>query len=227
MRCSDFQILIDDYLDERLSVLRDSFEQHSSQCTDCASKLKAEKVLRQVLRDLPVPPPSAGFETRVLSAAMRQVVPPRRQQRQRQWQWAAAAVMSAAALTIGVFQLQQGENLSPASGMKLADAGIATPQETRWMRVMVKAPRALPGAQIRLELPEGSEFAAYSGQRVLEWTADLSAGQNLLEVPVTGDHAGVAVATISYQGSQRRMLLALNPSRDAQIDPISKETVYG
>ncbi|WP_165797337.1 anti-sigma factor family protein [Solimonas fluminis] len=201
MDCSDFRSQLDEYLDGRLVAGHEACVRHLEGCPDCRSRVASERRLREALRQLPTPMPRGSFEDRVLRTAMRAAPSPRRGA----WVRYAAAAALLLAVAGGILSLR----MPPQAEATLATVPAGGHAEPRTVRLVLTAPRALPGAQIRLELPDHSEFAAYKGQRVLEWTADLVEGPNLLEVTIHGPGKGVALATVSYRGSQRTLPLPL------------------
>ena len=63
MNCTDIDQHIDGFLDGELSSLQaQAFDQHASSCAECIRKLDAEKQLRAMLHNIPVPPPSSDFK---------------------------------------------------------------------------------------------------------------------------------------------------------------------
>lgn len=198
MNCSKFRSQLEDYVDNRLVAGRDACLRHAESCPDCAGLVASERRFREALAQLPVPAPRIDFEGRVLRAAMQAAARPSHPARPR---YAAVAAVLVA-ITAGFFAMQP----VPQPAAVIAESSPSP----RTVRLVLTAPRALPGAQIRLELPDDSEFAAYKGQRVLEWTADLVQGANLLEVTINGPGKGTAVATVSYRGAQRTLPLPLD-----------------
>lgn len=198
MNCSDFRSQLEDYVDNRLVAGHDACGRHAESCPDCARLVASERRLRDALAKLPAPLPRVGFEGRALRAAMQAAAEPRRPARLR-YAAAAAVLVAIAAAFVAMQPL-------PQPGAVIAEAAPSS----HTVRLVLTAPRALQGAQIRLELPDDSEFAAYKGQRVLEWTADLAKGANLLEVTINGPGKGTAVATVSYRGAQRTLPLPLD-----------------
>jgi len=195
MNCSEFRSQLEDYVDNRLVAGHDAYVRHAESCPDCARLVASERRLRDTLAKLPIPPPRVEFEGRVLRAAVQAAARPSPPARVR---YAAAVLVAVTAVFFAMQPLPQPR------------AVIAESAPSRTVRLVLTAPRALPGAQIRLELPDDSEFAAYKGQRVLEWTADLAKGANLLEVTINGPGKGIAVATVSYRGAQRTLPLPLD-----------------
>lgn len=198
MNCFDFRSQLEDYVDNRLVTGHDACGRHAESCPACARLLASERRLRDALAQLPVPAPRIDFEGRVLREAIQAATRSRHPARLR---YAAAAAVLVA-ITAAFFAMQP----LPQPGTVIAESAPSP----RTVRLVLTAPRALPGAQIRLELPDDSEFAAYKGQRVLEWTADLVQGANLLEVTINGPGKGTAVATVSYRGAQRTLPLPLD-----------------
>src|SRR5688500_6817777 len=107
-----------------------------------------EPELKERLRALPVPPPSADYVPRVLEAV-------RRAQRQ-SWRPLLGAAL-AASVVVGVGTgVWLGQRTAPSDGahaVTLAQ-GVVSP-----VRLMFRSPRELQGVEIHLQLPPGVELA--------------------------------------------------------------------
>jgi anti-sigma factor RsiW len=71
MQCSELEQHIDDRLDDQLSgEERAAMDAHLAGCASCRSRVREEQALREMLSDIPVPAPSAGFAARELRQAL-------------------------------------------------------------------------------------------------------------------------------------------------------------
>ena len=71
MNCEKTQSLLNDYIDDTLSVLHaEVVNNHCHACADCARQLESLRLQKETLKSLPVPPASDGFEKRVFATAV-------------------------------------------------------------------------------------------------------------------------------------------------------------
>lgn len=158
-----------------------------------------EPGLKERLRALPVPPPSADYVPRVLAAV-------RHAQRHAWRPFLGAALAASLAVGVGI-GAWLGQRTDPADGalsVTLAQ-GVVSP-----VRLMFRAPHDLQGVEIHLQLPAGVELAGRPGRSELRWHADLQAGGNLLELPVIiqGGEGGVLTASVGL-GQDRKQFVVL------------------
>ena len=150
--------------------------------------------LQQVLRDLPVPPPSPGFAARVLGAGRARSRPA----------WRPAFALAASLLvSIGAGFLWMQHPVPADQGA--GPIALVSANQVEPVRLVFRSPRALQGVTLHLQLPEGVELAGYSGQRELRWQVDLQAGANSLELPVLvrQGNGGLMTASLTH-GPDRR-----------------------
>lgn len=213
MDCKQIQQCTDDFLDGTLPAGElHLVNEHLAGCDACRTDLSQLQALRQALRALPVPPPSADFRDRVLASA-RQAKRPRRLP-------AALATAIAASLMmwIGVTLYQPGEQVAGIEAIAL------NVSDTRKVRLVFNAPENFHQVTLKLELSNNIELAGYSGKRDLEWQATLKKGSNTLVLPITATGHGKAevVAHIKHAGKTRtfRIPVSINPS-GARLDQTS------
>jgi hypothetical protein len=78
------------------------------------------------------------------------------------------------------------------------------------VRLRLHSERALPEVTIEIELPKGVRVRGYGDQRRLAWQSSLSAGPNVLELPlVVEGTGGVLVARVSQGGDARELAVRL------------------
>lgn len=193
MNCSPYRHLLDEHLQGTLdAALCSALDAHLAGCSACRDERDFLRGLQQDLRALPVPPPSADFEQRVLGklrAAQGLRAPASRPR-------AAVAVPFALAasllVALGFFGAgQRVPEFDPAAGEPL--------------RLVFNSESALRGVQFELELPEGVELEGYPGERRVVWRSDLDAGSNLLELPVRARGGeGLLTATLVHGSEVRR-----------------------
>jgi len=153
--------------------------------------------LRESLRALPVPEPRPGFVDRVLANAKNDI--------RRPFNWWAAG-LGALAATIACVALLWKPAPAPEPSIRLAL------NESRDVPLVIDSERALDDATIRLYVTGSVELAGYEQQHEIEWKTSLTAGANLLSLPVVGRAPGdgLVIAEIEHQGHTRRLSLALH-----------------
>lgn len=162
-----------------------------------------EPGLRQRLRELPVPPPSADFAPRVLGAVRRAQL--------RAWRPVLGMAL-AASLALGVgLAAWLGER--PQAGPETV---LVVRGEVSSVRLLFSSPRALDGVTIHLQLPDGVELAGRPGRRELRWQVDFQAGNNLLELPVIaqGGEGGLLTADLGHGQDRRQFAVLVKVSKE-------------
>ena len=154
--------------------------------------------LRESLNRMPVPEPREGFVDRVLANASSEI--------RRPFNWWAAGLGALAATLACVALLWR-----PADPTQQASVRLAL-NESRDVSLVIESERALEGATIRLYVTGSVELAGYEQQHEIEWKTSLTAGANLLSLPVVGRAPGdgLVIAEIEHQGHTRRLSLALH-----------------
>lgn len=164
-----------------------------------------EPELKERLRALPVPPPSADYVPRVLAAV--------RKAQRSAWRpvlGAALAASLAVGVGIGAWLGQRTESADGAQSVTLAQ-GVVSP-----VRLVFRSPRDLQGVEIHLQLPPGVELAGRPGRSELRWHADLQAGSNLLELPVIiqGGDGGVLTANVELGQDHKQFAVLVKSKKE-------------
>ena len=148
-----------------------------AECPACAGALADQRHMREALAaHCPVPPPSRGFEARVLAAAAAGSGA--------RWSHRALVGAVAAALVFGValgVAWQRQGALQPAPE---ASAPVVSAPVEQTVRLAFHSGQRLEGVTLTLELPPNVELAHWPGQHRLSWQVDLEAGDNVLALPL-------------------------------------------
>ncbi|MEC7377361.1 MAG: zf-HC2 domain-containing protein, partial [Pseudomonadota bacterium] len=171
MTCTDIQTSLHGYLRHELPATdARRVEQHLAGCPECRAALASQHSLDQAMRErYAVPPPSGGFEGRVLSAA-HSVSPGH----SAGWRSAAIGGAIAAALVFGLgLGLFFGSSLDQPSAPVVRTApdgveAVAAPVE-KTVRLAFRSAEALENVTLTLELPPNVEVANWPGRRELSW----------------------------------------------------------
>jgi len=178
--------------------------------TDEGPGMELEALLRDRLRQLPVPPPSPGFAARVFAGL--EVRQPRRMT-------PPFAMALAASLALGVGLTVWRQDRAPAApGVKVV---AFAPEEVHSVRLLFRSPRALNGVTIHLQLPAGVELAGHPGRHELRWQTDLQAGANQLDLPVIvqSGEGGLITADLNYGQDRRQFAVLVQARRPAVLGP--------
>ena len=238
MKCDEAQILIEDHLDGLLdSTQTGALTVHIRQCRDCADSLKRAQQFRQMLKNAPLPPPSAGFVDRALRNAVQQGRAAHHtshlhhhSHKQGFVKGFGTAIAAGVALwaVVSLFPTQQ-----PAFDQQpLAQAPLATPTQVSQsadtlladnsisislyeptnVRLAFHAVNAVQGATITISLSDNLELVGYSNRHTLEWTTDLRAGDNVLTLPIKAlnPQAGKIVAQVTHNNLKKFIELNLD-----------------
>jgi Putative zinc-finger len=208
MECRDFAPRVDDGLDGRLSAADEqSMQAHRDACPRCAHAYGLAAELRVALRTLPAPALRPGFAERALAKAT--AVP---EDALRFGRRAVASMALAASLVLGVGLAAILFALRPQA----LPTVVLAAQQPESVRLVFSAARPLSGATLSLSLPENVELVGYGGRRELSWKTDLSAGSNVLRLPlvVRGPAGGELVARVARGASSTTFRLRIEV-RDA------------
>ena len=212
MQCLEFQTHIDDKLDAQLSEVEcAAMDAHLERCADCRAVVAEEKLLRQALKELPVPDASAGFAARALRQAAVANTVSHYSGRNR-----AFVGGFAAALVMGIV-------LWFVTGVYGPDGGLTTPQaqlaelsislhETRHVKLAFSAPENMEKVRVLLVLPEHVDLEGYPGRKQIAWYANLNKGDNVLTLPLSALHSdkGIFTAKIGTGSAAKKIQFYLN-----------------
>ena len=206
---------IQDYLDGDCNAdINEMIESHVTTCVDCNDLLTEEKELRDLLRGIPVPPPSEGFVDRAfLTLEAQHRIPAEKSidNKRHGFIWGFASAMAAG------FALWMVVSLFPVSELPNAPSGqiqIAL-HETHKLRLAFHANSDVKNATISISLPENVALDGYPGETSLAWQTDLTKGDNTLTLPIRAEHAndGVLVAKVEHNGQVKTITVNLNVTK--------------
>jgi len=177
---------INDLIDGRLaSETEYDVRSHLECCVMCRNEMEAMETLTKTLRHLPVTKPSTDFEQRIYSS-----LPIVVQTHKRSFAAGFSVAMAASfAIWIAItpFNTEQVIN-QPATGNGVE---IALPVgQVRPVRLAFNSPAEFSQVTLTIELPEHVHLQGHPGKRVLSWKTNLTAGRNVLTLPLISDHIG-------------------------------------
>ncbi len=205
MQCTQIQELLDEYLDGKSTPLQKiAFEHHVSDCNVCRQHVLFAQQLQRRLVELPYPPASKDFESRVLHKLPARVRQPRIQR-----YGFVAGFSTALAASLGLWLV-----LMPPSGMN--NSGIKgvinlelVAEQTQPVNLVFNSPVDIENATLRLELPANIELAGYRTKQQLEWQTSLRKGSNRLVLPLIahGKTDRPLLASITSKGKTRTFMV--------------------
>lgn len=204
MNCDQASNTLNDYLDNALNQLqRDAFIRHLDACVDCRKHMQPALHLQRALRELPVP----AARQDLLESALFKVS-------QSQTHFWPRAIGGALAAGLGLvlalnLWLLPAMDASQDRLNKNSVVQIAL-YETRQLKLVFNAERALQDAQMTLHLPAHVELAGYQGQRSLSWRTALKQGENLLVLPIKALSLGEGVLTAELEHHGKKELFTVD-----------------
>ena len=211
MNCTDTTTRLHQYLDGDLSAqAQQQFEYHINRCDACMDELNATRELRRALAELPVEPPRAGFEQRVLAEVHSHYPEPKHHAFVTGFSSAVAA-----GLMLWVASLMFFQNGSPDVSM----VNLVVNQEST-VRLMFDAAGDMDQVTLSLELPAHVELAGYSGKSQLHWQTRLQKGQNILTLPIRAvDHGkGELIAQLKYGDQSKTYRILMKTTNDGALN---------
>ena len=217
MKCRTAKNLMQDAIDGKLKGADTGFiTAHLQECAACREDYRQTSNMLEMLRGIPVPPPSAGFADRVLSSATRA-----------QPDTAGSRIKyvtgGIAASLIAVFLLVS--SLSEFGPARLDPAIMLTENQITTIRVAIESPRVVEAIQVTIDVSDNLEIDGYGQQQAISWITRLEQGVNLIALPVNAVAAGDGeiVARVGLDGQEKiyrirtRYQAAGNVSRNFRI----------
>ncbi|MFK5914312.1 MAG: hypothetical protein QM484_08040 [Woeseiaceae bacterium] len=226
MNCTQFNKILDDYIDGSLLTIQLSHAQlHLNECTDCQRIYSQANCLLTTLKDIPVPPAKVGYEKRVLSFLNN------KQEKQTPYQnlfFAGFSGAVAASFALWLILSPVSQFSPPTENMKTVNLLI---QKQQTIDLVFNLASELPDATLTIKLPEKVEIAGYSGKRQLIWTTSLKQGPNRLALPLIARNKnnGILIATLSKNGKTKTFKIKINshpPASSFFQGDVSKQPKY-
>ncbi|MCX2832876.1 hypothetical protein [Microbulbifer thermotolerans] len=173
-----------------------------------ASETEQDRELLRLLRTIEVPEPGDDFEARMLQkvifrarADRARKIPIRPSFPHLGWLPLSAALLCAVFISTALYWA--GRGLEPATQLQEAAA-------LRPVHILLQSPRDMPGATIRVTLPDNVGLDGYERVRTLQWRADIFAGENRLSLPVrigASGEVGEIRVEVEYRGARKSLHL--------------------
>lgn len=205
MNCRQCIENIDDFLDEQLSAKSAaSVRAHIASCSNCHEAVLQERVLRNLVRDVPSSQPSEAHLDSLLIKAAEEGE--RRERRRLGVFVSSALAASLAVLVLSATFFPLGNPSSPAiPGLKLAL------HEARDVKLVMDSSRSLKDAVFTLRLPGDVELIGHPGRKLITWKANVRKGKNVLVLPVVarGYGGGELIAEITHNKKQKKLVVTM------------------
>ena len=217
MKCRTARNLMQDAVDGKLKGADTGFiTAHLQECAACREDYRQTSSMLDMLRGIPVPPPSAGFADRVLSSSTR-TQPDTAGSRIKYVTGGIAASLVAVVLMVSSIT-----GIGP--GQPDPDV-MLTGGQVRTIRVAIESPRVVEAIRVTIDVSDNLEIEGYGRQNAISWTTRLEQGVNLIALPINaiagGD--GEIVARVGLGDQEKvyrirtRYRAAGNVSRDYRV----------
>lgn len=222
MNCKILQSQLNDFLDGELKPVQvEQVQAHLGSCDSCYQLWQQELQFRQLMHDIPVPAPKAGFEERVFAKLPKNSVVSHKRAFVAGFGGAIAAgvmLMIAAAIFI-----------KPVTQQELIPNITLTMHESKKVNMVFDVPEMVADATFSLQVPEHIEIAGRKGLHQIEWKTALKKGKNLLSLPIVAKalDSGELVAQIKYGDQVKvfRMKLDIHSIEQGLLDAVILEKV--
>lgn len=198
MKCRTAKNLMQDAVNGKLKGADTGFiTAHLQECAACREDYRQTSNMLEMLRGIPVPPPSAGFADRVLSIATRSR--PATAGRRSKHVTAGGIAASLVALVVAISVMTGSGPGQPGPDIVLIDGQVKT------IRVAIDSPRVVEGITVTIDVSDNLEIDGYGKQQAISWTTRLEQGVNLIALPVNAIAAGDGeiVARVGLDGHEK------------------------
>ena len=202
MICTQYQNMLDDYLDGSLSVIQlNNTQAHLNTCRTCRDFFNQSEKILAALKDMPVPPAKLGYEQRVLSFLDKK--------QSQSKNWFIAGFGSAVAASFALWLVLSP--LTTVDSKKMNNVNLIVQQKQTVDLVFTLADE-LTDATLTLELPHKIEISGFPGKRQLTWKTSFKKGSNRLALPLIAkeNFDGILVAHLSNKGKTKSFRIQID-----------------
>lgn len=197
MKCSEFETLIDDYIDQRLSPLQqDACRIHCQSCQHCYKKLKSMQDMISCLGTIPSIPMNEEFRKTLQNQF--------RISNKLIYAWSSVGILAASLLLV------------ISLNFALDDTIHIPLNQSHQVKLLFKSELNLSNVLFSVEVPQHMEISGYNGHQQLQWKGKLKKGKNVLTVPILGkaEKPGYLIMRIQHKGKYKTLKIKLYPNSD-------------
>ena len=208
MNCTQSLQFVDDYLDGSLAVIQqDRLHRDLSECKDCRQYYEQANNLLTELKDIPVPPPRAGYEERMLAFLNSEQT-----EKHCKSHWFATGFATAFAASFALWIVFSSPGSLFKQQVETIEIVKLSIQQPRTVDLVFNLANDLSDATISLELPDKFQIAGYPGKQKLQWKTSFKKGTNRLTLPLiaTEEQNGFLIARLSKKGKTKVFRIRLD-----------------
>ena len=220
MNCTQFEKMLDDYIDGSLSTIQLSHAQaHLNECEHCQKMYAQANELLVALKELPVPPAKAGYEKRVLSFLENK---PRKTTPHHNWFFAGFG--SAVAASFALWLVFSPLSLFPDKTENMTTVNLLV-EKKQTVDLVFNLASDLADATLTIDLPENIVIAGYENKRQLSWNTSFKKGANRLALPLIAKEQfdGVLIAHLSNKGTTKSFRVRISSTQPSSKLMIKNE----
>lgn len=177
MKCETASVLLQEFID---GTLADPDAQlvsdHQKECSACRKRYQDALLVMKALKDIRVPPASAGFADRVIGNATKSESPPTR----RIFPYVAAGI---AASFIFLFFLASAIINPDLNNQDVTLVSIG--DEVKTIKLAIESAHTVDSIKMTIDVSEGLEISGYPDQKNISWNARLEKGTNIIALPIS------------------------------------------
>lgn len=208
--CREVDDLLQDFIDDKLSTAEyERVTGHYRACAACFGKYQDALAIIEVLKKVSVPPASADFASRTLTAASsagqrRSIRVPGR---------LAAGIAASMAMLALIFVFSDSRNLGRDNVV------ILLGDEVKVIKVAIDSAHAIDGVKMTIDISENLEISGYGDQKKISWKADLKKGTNVIALPISALARGEGEITARVRLNDRVKIFKIK-TRGNPIDKV-------
>ena len=177
MNCRTARILLQDLVDGNLAGTDTGLiSAHLQECTTCREDHQRTLEIIEMLREISVKPPSAGFAERALNVATRS----RQAASASRGKWLSTGI--AASLVAIFVMFTAGSLLRP---MQSDSAVVLIDDRVKTIRLAIESSRIVDDIELTIHVSENLKIEGFGEQQAISWTTRLEQGVNLIALPVS------------------------------------------
>jgi len=197
VKCRTAKILLQDLVDGDLTGTDTGLiRTHLKECAGCREDHQRTLQIIEMLKEISVEPPSAGFAERALGNAdrSRPAIPASR------GKWLPAGI--AASLVAIVFMFSATTMLQPEQS---DPAVVLIDGQVKTIRLAIESTRILDNIEMTINVSDNLKIEGFGDQQAISWTTRLEQGVNMIALPVSAINPGDGeiVARVGFANDEK------------------------